>query len=282
MSALLSCFGCCGGSEETTPPSTTRKDEKKTTESKEQQQKSATSTIAQKTAATERETNVTVSNKPKVLIIYCKSRISYREDQQFNFFLDSTYGHIKKLADHVKKGLEKSGSCDVELFQVPETLSEDILKKMGAPPKPNDPVLTFENHDKLVNADGFIFGFPTRFGAVCAQMKAFFDSLGHLWQKGSLNGKLASFFFSTGTQGGGQETTAWTAISQLAHLGLLYVPCGYTFGSEMFSLEEPHGGSPYGPGTFAGADGSNQPTTYEVQYAEHLGKYFATVVQRFH
>jgi NAD(P)H dehydrogenase (quinone) len=209
MSALLSCFGCCGGSEETTPPNTTRKDEKKTTENKEQQQKSATSTIAQKTAATERETNVTVSNKPKVLIIYY-----------------STYGHIKKLADHVKKGLEKSGSCDVELFQVPETLSEDILKKMGAPPKPNDPVLTFENHDKLVNADGLIFGFPTRFGAVCAQMKAFFDSLGHLWQKGSLNGKLASFFFSTGTQGGGQETTAWTAISQLAHLGLLYVPCG--------------------------------------------------------
>lgn len=78
----------------------------------------------------------------------------------------------------MKKGLEKSGSCDVELFQVPETLSEDILKKMGAPPKPNDPVLTFENHDKLVNADGLIFGFPTRFGAVCAQMKAFFDSLG--------------------------------------------------------------------------------------------------------
>lgn len=269
MSSWLSCFGCCGGTEETSPPNTNRKTEKQPTETNnERQQRNVTSTTVSNRATAEKEASATASNKGaqiKVLIIYY-----------------TTYGHIKKLADQVKQGLEKNGNCAVELFQVPETLPEEVLKKMGAPPKPSDPVLTFEKHDKLVEADGFIFGFPTRFGAVCAQMKSFFDSLGHLWQKGSLNGKLASFFFSTGTQGGGQETTAWTAISQLAHLGLLYVPCGYTFGSEMFSLEEPHGGSPYGPGTFAGADGSQEPRAYENQYAEHLGKYFGTVVSRFH
>ncbi|GJQ10422.1 hypothetical protein GpartN1_g2213.t1 [Galdieria partita] len=268
MSSLLSCFGCCGGSEETQNPPHTNSERQTTGSKVERQQKNATSTVTEKEATSGKERSVVASektHKAKVLIIYY-----------------TTYGHIKKLADRVKEGLEKSGNCDIELFQVPETLSQDVLKLLGAPPKPDDPVLTFEKHNKLAEADGFIFGFPTRFGAACAQMKAFFDSLGHLWQNGALNGKLASFFFSTGTQGGGQETTAWTAISQLAHLGLLYVPCGYTFGSEMFSFEEPHGGSPYGPGTYAGADGSRQPSPYEVQYAEHLGKYFATVIQRFH
>ncbi|GJD11841.1 NAD(P)H dehydrogenase (quinone) FQR1 [Galdieria sulphuraria] len=269
MSSLLSCFGCCGDSDEINTPSANRNAEREAAGTKnEQQQKKVASATVEKEATLEKQKKEAApdqSRRFKVLIIYY-----------------TTYGHIKKLADLVKEGLEKSGNCDIELFQVPETLPEEVLKLLGAPPKPEDPILTFEQHNKLAEADGIIFGFPTRFGAICAQMKAFFDSLGHLWQKGSLNGKLASFFFSTGTQGGGQETTAWTAISQLAHLGLLYVPSGYTFGSEMFSFEEPHGGSPYGPGTFAGADGSRQPSPYEMQYAEHLGKYFATVIRRFH
>ncbi|EME31874.1 Trp repressor binding protein [Galdieria sulphuraria] len=97
----------------------------------------------------------------------------------------SMYGHIKKMADQVVEGAQSEG-CEVELYQVPETLSDDILKLLKAPPKPSDPVLRFELHDKLVEADAIIFGFPTRFGMMCAQMKAMFDSLGHLWQSGQL------------------------------------------------------------------------------------------------
>lgn len=156
-------------------------------------------------------------------------------------FLDSMYGHIKKMADQVVEGAKSEG-CDVELYQVPETLSEDVLKLLHAPPKADDPILHFDAHNKLVEADAIIFGFPTRFGMMCAQMKAMFDSLGRklflvlslhlfisldLWQSGQLVGKLAGIFVSTGTQGGGQETTALTAITQLAHLGMIFVPTGW-------------------------------------------------------
>eukprot|EP00871_Galdieria_phlegrea_P000535 jgi/Galph1/1482/GphlegSOOS_G165.1 len=283
MPSLLSCFGCCGTSQDETP-NTTASSTAKPQETKEvKQQVTKEEKISKKNATGsvgESARTATVAKKIKILVIYCK--LYLRLDTFYkNIVIDSMYGHIKTLVDKVKSGLDTVENCQVEVFQVPETLSDDILKMMGAPPKSSDPVLTFDLHNRLLEADGFVFGFPTRFGAICAQMKAFFDSLGHLWQQGSLNGKLASFFFSTGTQGGGQETTAWTAISQLAHLGLLYVPSGYTFGSEMFSFEEPHGGSPYGPGTFAGSDGSRQPSNYELQYAEHFGKYFGSIVRRF-
>jgi len=79
-----------------------------------------------------------------------------------------------------------------------------VLGKMGAPPKPDVPVITPQ---ELAEADGILFGFPTRFGMMAAQMKAFFDATGSLWREQSLAGKPAGIFFSTGTQGGGQETT---------------------------------------------------------------------------
>lgn len=90
-------------------------------------------------------------------------------------------------------------------LKVPETLPEEVLGKMGAPPKTDVPVITAQ---ELAEADGILFGFPTRFGMMAAQMKAFFDSTGGLWREQSLAGKPAGIFFSTGTQGGGQETTA--------------------------------------------------------------------------
>ena len=89
-------------------------------------------------------------------------------------------------------------------WKVPETLPEEVLGKMGAPPKPDVPVITPQ---ELAEADGIVFGFPTRFGMMAAQMKAFFDATGGLWREQSLAGKPAGIFFSTGTQGGGQETT---------------------------------------------------------------------------
>ncbi|XP_020105158.1 probable NAD(P)H dehydrogenase (quinone) FQR1-like 2 [Ananas comosus] len=189
----------------------------------------------------------------------------------------SMYGHVEALARRMKKGAESIEGVEAALYRVAETLPAEVLEQMKAPPKdPQIPVITAL---ELVEADGLLFGFPTRFGAMAAQMKAFFDSTGQLWREQKLAGKPAGFFVSTGTQGGGQETTAWTAITQLAHHGMLFVPIGYTFGAGMFKMDDIRGGSPYGAGVFAG-DGSRQPSETELSLAEHQGKYMASIVKR--
>lgn len=189
----------------------------------------------------------------------------------------STYGHVEKLAHEILKGASSVEGVEAKLWQVPETLSEEVLGKLGAPPKSDVPVITAS---ELSEADGFIFGFPTRFGMMAAQFKAFFDSTGGLWRTQQLAGKPAGIFFSTGSQGGGQETTALTAITQLVHHGIIFVPIGYTGGAGMFEIEKVKGGSPYGAGTLAG-DGSRQPSELELQIAFHQGQYFAGIAKKF-
>ncbi|KAK4345105.1 hypothetical protein RND71_035281 [Anisodus tanguticus] len=186
------------------------------------------------------------------------------------------YGHVEKLAQEIKKGAASVEGVEAKLWQVPEILSEEILGKMSAPQKGDAPVIT---PDDLAEADGFIFGFPTRFGMMPAQFKAFLDATGGLWKTQQLAGKPAGIFYSTGSQGGGQETTALTAITQLVHHGMIFVPIGYTFGAGMFEMEKIKGGSPYGAGTFAG-DGSKQPTQLELEQAFHQGKYIATITKK--
>ncbi|KAI4304304.1 hypothetical protein MLD38_039835 [Melastoma candidum] len=189
----------------------------------------------------------------------------------------STYGHVEKLAREIKRGAESVEGVEAKLWQVPETLPEEVLGKLGAPPKSEDvPVITA---DELPSADGFIFGFPTRFGMMAAQFKAFMDSTGGLWRTQALAGKPAGIFYATGSQGGGQETTPLTAITQLAHHGIIFVPIGYTFGAGMFELEQVKGGSPYGAGTYAG-DGSRQPSELELAQAFHQGKYIAGITKK--
>lgn len=117
----------------------------------------------------------------------------------------SMYGHVEGLAKKMKKGVDGVDGVEGVLYRVPETLSEEVLESMRAPPK--DAGIPEITADELVAADGILFGFPTRYGAMAAQMKAFFDSTGQLWREQKLAGKPAGFFVSTGTQGGGQETT---------------------------------------------------------------------------
>ncbi|KAG0497558.1 hypothetical protein HPP92_002249 [Vanilla planifolia] len=189
----------------------------------------------------------------------------------------SMYGHVESLARRIKKGVDGIDGVEGFLYRVPETLPQEVLELMKAPPKDEEiPLITAA---ELTEADGILFGFPTRFGSMAAQMKAFFDSTGQLWKEQKLAGKPAGFFVSTGTQGGGQETTAWTAITQLAHHGMLYVPVGYTFGANMFKMEEIRAGSPYGAGVYAG-DGSRLASEVELGFAEHQGKYMASTVKR--
>ncbi|KAA1473537.1 NADH-quinone oxidoreductase [Dentipellis sp. KUC8613] len=183
----------------------------------------------------------------------------------------SLYGHIGKLAEAVKTGVEQAGG-KAEIYQIAETLPQEVLTKMHAPPKPDYPVLPPAD---LVKFDSFLFGVPTRYGNFPAQWKAFWDATGQLWASGALWGKSAGLFVSTAGLGGGQEATAIAALSTLAHHGITYVPLGYarTFG-QLTNLEAAHGGSPWGAGTLAGSDGSRTPSALELEIATLQGKTF--------
>jgi NAD(P)H dehydrogenase (quinone) len=192
----------------------------------------------------------------------------------------SMYGHIKQLAEAEKAGIEKAGGT-ADLFQVPETLPEEVLAKMHAPPKATD-VPTLNDPSVLESYDAFLLGIPTRYGNFPAQWKAFWDKSGGIWASGGYWGKVAGIFVSTGTQGGGQESTCIAAMSTLAHHGIIYVPFGYAkaFG-QMADLTEVHGGSAWGAGTFAGGDGSRQPSARELEIASIQGEHFYNAVAKF-
>ncbi|KAG6918350.1 hypothetical protein DXG01_014999 [Tephrocybe rancida] len=187
------------------------------------------------------------------------------------------YGHIGKLAEAVKAGLESKGG-NATIFQVPETLSTEVLTKMHAPAKPGYPIITL---DEFVKFDAFLFGMPTRYGMMPAQWKTFWDSTGRLWKEGELYGKYASIFTSTAGPGGGQEITALNTMSTLVHHGMIHVPLGYARSfAQLSNLTEVHGGSPWGAGTYANGDGSRQPTPLELEIAKLHGKAFWENVSR--
>jgi len=189
----------------------------------------------------------------------------------------SLYGHITKLAEAEKAGVESAGGTAV-IYQVAETLPQEVLTKMHAPEKPSYPIITPEI---LATYDAFLLGIPTRYGNMPAQWKAFWDSTGQLWMTGKLAGKYAGFFISTAGLGGGQESTVLASISTLAHHGIVYVPFGYSHAfPQITNLSEVHGGSPWGAGTFAGADGSRQPSVLELEIANIHGKSFWEIVSK--
>jgi len=189
----------------------------------------------------------------------------------------SMYGHIAKLAEAEKRGIEAAGG-KATIFRIPETLPQEVLDKMHAPPKHDYPIITV---DKLPNYNAFLFGIPTRYGNFPGQWKAFIDQTGGLWASGGLAGKYVGLFVSTGSPGGGQEMTCANAMSTLVHHGMIFVPLGYshTFGL-LADVTEVRGGSPWGAGTFAAADGSRQPSAKELELAEGQGKMFWNTVAK--
>ncbi|KAF4968439.1 hypothetical protein FZEAL_10397 [Fusarium zealandicum] len=192
----------------------------------------------------------------------------------------SMYGHIKQMAEAEKAGIEKAGGS-ADLFQIPETLPEEVLAKMHAPPKDAN-VTVLSDPSTLESYDAFLLGIPTRYGNFPAQWKAFWDKTGGQWASGGFWGKMAGIFVSTASQGGGQETTAQNAMSTLVHHGIIYVPFGYAkaFG-QMTDLSEVRGGSAWGAGTFAGGDGSRQPSAKELEIAQIQGEHFYQTVAKF-
>lgn len=186
----------------------------------------------------------------------------------------SLYHHIATLAKEAKVGVEKAGGV-ADLFQVSETLPDPLLKQLKAPPKLDHPIADLNT---LKNYDAFLFGVPTRYGNMPAQLKTFWDGTGSLWASKALVGKPAGVFVSTG-QNGGQESTVMSLLSTFVHHGMIFVPLGYTH-PDISTITEIHGGSPWGAGTFAGADGSRKPTKLELEIANFQGEHFYNQVSR--
>lgn len=192
----------------------------------------------------------------------------------------SMYGHVYKLAEAAVEGVQSVVNGEALLRRVPETLPEDVLKKMGAveaqKQQSHVPVCTV---DELGEADAIIFGTPTRFGNMCGQMRQFLDATGQLWVKGALVGKAGSVIVSSNTQHGGQESTILSFHITLLHLGMVVVGLPYSFKGQMI-VEDITGCSPYGASTIAGADGSRFPSENELAGARYQGEHVAKIAQK--
>jgi len=189
----------------------------------------------------------------------------------------STYGHIEAMAQAVAEGA-KSAGAEVDIKRVAETVPEDIAKENHFKLEQAAPVVQV---DDLENYDAIIVGCGTRYGRMPAQMASFLDQTGGLWLKGALNGKIGAAFTSTATQHGGQETTLFSIITNLMHLGMIIVGLPYSYQGQM-TLDEISGGSPYGATTISAGDGSRMPSENELAGARFQGELVAqTAIKQF-
>jgi NAD(P)H dehydrogenase (quinone) len=188
----------------------------------------------------------------------------------------SMYGHIETMAKAVVEGARSVDGTEATIKRVPDLVPEDVARKAGAKLNQAAPIATV---DELPNYDAIIFGTPTRFGNMCAQMRNFLDQTGRLWLNGSLIGKVGSVFTSTATQHGGQETTITSFHTTLLHHGMIIVGVPYSC-QEILNMSEITGGSPYGASTLAGVDGSRQPSENEIKIAHFQGIHVAQVAKK--
>ena len=188
----------------------------------------------------------------------------------------SMYGHIEIMANAVAEGVRSIENTEVAVKRVPELMSEEVARRVGAKLDQAAPIATV---DELPNYDAIIFGTPTRFGNMCAQMRNFLDQTGRLWLNGGLIGKVGSVFTSTGTQHGGQETTITSFHTTLLHHGMIIVGVPYSC-QEIMNMSEITGGSPYGSSTLAGGDGKRLPSDNEIKIARFQGAHVAQVANK--
>ena len=180
----------------------------------------------------------------------------------------SSYGHTAKMAEAVAEGICEGGA-EAVIRHVAETAPQEVVESAG--------FQQMEGHtciggpDELAEYDGIVVASPTRYGRMTSQMAAFWDQTGGLWQKGALIGKVGAAFTSTASQHGGQETTLWSILNNLLHMGMTVVGLDYGFQDQM-GTDEVKGGAPYGATTIAGGDGSRQPSETDLAGAHYLGK----------
>ncbi len=192
----------------------------------------------------------------------------------------SMYGHVYRMAEVVVAGVKEVSGAEAGLFQVAELTPDAVLEKSGAKAAraafAQVPVATM---DTLTEPQAIIFGTPTRFGNMAAQMRNFLDQTGALWAKGSLIGKIGSVFASTASQHGGQETTITSFHATLLHHGMILVGVPYSE-SGLTNMADISGGTPYGATTLAGADGSRQPSQNELKIARFQGRHVAEIASK--
>jgi NAD(P)H dehydrogenase (quinone) len=193
----------------------------------------------------------------------------------------SMYGHILQLARAVAEGAGAVAGAEVMLRRVEEfpsvrdQIQASLHGRLVEEQQKDIPVCTLED---LEAADGIIFGTPTRYGNMTAQMKALFDSTVGLWAKGALEGKPAGVFTSSATTHGGQETTLLTMMVPILHLGMIIVGVPYSTPGMLHA--EARGGTPYGASTIAGGRNELSPTPEDLDIARALGRRVAEVARK--
>ncbi len=187
----------------------------------------------------------------------------------------SSYGHIETMAQAIAEGARSAGA-QVDVKRVPELVPEAVAKASHFKLDQAAPVATV---DELPSYDAIIFGVPTRFGNMAAQMKNFLDQTGGLWARGALVGKVGSVFASTATQHGGQESTILSTHTVLLHHGMVIVGLPYAWQGQT-TLAEISGGSPYGATTIAAGDGSRKPSPNELDGARYQGAHVAKIAAK--
>ncbi len=192
----------------------------------------------------------------------------------------SMYGHVYAMAEAVAEGARSVNGADVSLYRVPELVPDEALEQSGAKQAQQAfshvPVM---QPSQLAEADAIIFGAPTRFGNMPAQMRNFLDQTGKLWAEGALIGKVGSVFTSTASQHGGQETTLTSFHTTLLHLGMIIVGVPYSE-QRLVNMDEITGGTPYGASTIASGDGSRQPSENELAIARFQGQHVAGITAK--
>jgi NAD(P)H:quinone oxidoreductase type IV len=192
----------------------------------------------------------------------------------------SMYGHIYRMAEAVVAGAREVADTEVSLYQVAELVPDDVLEKSGAKAARGAFAhLPMAKPEQLAEADAIIFGTPTRFGNMCAQMRNFLDQTGGLWLSGGLIGKVGSAFTSTASQHGGQETTLTSFHSTLLHQGMVIVGVPYSE-QGLLNMDEITGGTPYGASTITKGDGSRQPSKNELAIARFQGRHTAEIAKK--
>jgi len=188
----------------------------------------------------------------------------------------SAYGHVETMAEAVTEGARQVAGTAVSLKRVPELVPEEVARKSGMKLEQTAPIATPQ---ELADYDAIIFGTPTRFGNMAAQMRNFLDQTGGHWMKGSLIGKVGSVFASTATQHGGQETTITSFHNTLLHQGMIIVGLPYSC-QNLLTMSEITGGSPYGAATLTGTDGSRRPSENELTMARFQGRHVAEITAK--
>ena len=187
----------------------------------------------------------------------------------------SSWGHIEQMAYAAAEGAREAGA-EVVVKRVPELVPESVAQAAHYKTDQKAPIATVE---ELPEYDAIIFGTPTRYGTMTAQMKNFLDQTGGLWAQGKLIGKVGSVFTSTATQHGGQEATILTTLPVLLHHGMVVVGLPYSFQGQM-GVDQIRGGSPYGASTIAAGDGSRQPSEIDLDGARFQGRHVAQIAAK--